>query len=81
MNVVQPAGLTGGGKLIAAITTESIAGAVLAEGLAWRAELDVRRFDPRLVRHGGRGPHLHEPAADRGDILRTRRLWFFPLFN
>lgn len=40
VNVVQPAGMTGEVKLIAALTMENIADAVLAEGLASAAEVD-----------------------------------------
>ena len=56
MNVVQPAGMEGEVKLVAAITLESIADAVVAEGLATRDEIDenVRALygvarDPRTV--------------------------------
>lgn len=40
MHVVQPAGMAGEVKLIAALTMENIADAVLAEGLASAAEID-----------------------------------------
>jgi hypothetical protein len=40
MNIVQPAGATGEVKLIAAITMENIAEAVIAEGLASQIEID-----------------------------------------
>ena len=40
MNVVQPAGNRGEVTLIAALTMENVADAVLAEGLASRDELD-----------------------------------------
>lgn len=40
MNVVQPAGLEGEAKLIAAITMENIADSVVTEGLTSRAEVD-----------------------------------------
>jgi ubiquinone/menaquinone biosynthesis C-methylase UbiE len=39
MNVVQPAGMTGEVKVIAALTMENIADAVIAEGLASQAEI------------------------------------------
>lgn len=41
INVVQPAGLEGEAKLIAPITLECIADAVIAEQLATRDELDA----------------------------------------
>jgi len=40
MNVVQPAGIEGEVKLISPLTMENIADAVLAEGLASKAEID-----------------------------------------
>jgi len=40
MNVVQPAGTTGEVKLISPLTMENIAEAVMAEGLATKAEID-----------------------------------------
>ena len=41
MNVVQPAGVKGEVKLLAAFTMENIAEAVLAEGLADKPEIDM----------------------------------------
>jgi len=40
MNIVQPAGMSGDVKLIAALTMESIADSVAAEGVALKAEVD-----------------------------------------
>ena len=40
VNVAQPAGTEGEVKLIAPLTTENIAGAVLAEGLATQTEIN-----------------------------------------
>lgn len=41
MSVAQPAGIEGEVKLISPITMENIAGAVIAEGLATQADIDV----------------------------------------
>jgi len=62
VQVVQPAGLTGEVKLIAAITMENIADAVLAEQLATHAEID------RLV------DELHAIAADDQTLISLPRI-------
>jgi SAM-dependent methyltransferase len=54
MHVVQPAGIDGDVKLIAAITAENIVDAVLAEGLADRADLDRMIRDLHDLAHDGR---------------------------
>ena len=54
MHVVQPAGVDGDVKLIAAMTAENIVDAVLAEGLADRAELDRMIQDLYDLAHDGR---------------------------
>jgi SAM-dependent methyltransferase len=62
MNVVQPAGAEGEVKLIAPITLENIADAVLAEGLAAREELD------ETIRN------LYAFADDRGGVMSLPRV-------
>jgi hypothetical protein len=61
MNVVQPAG-TAEVKLLSAITMESIADAVMAEGLATQAEID------RIV------VELHEFANSSSTLASTPRI-------
>jgi 2-polyprenyl-3-methyl-5-hydroxy-6-metoxy-1,4-benzoquinol methylase len=69
MNVVQPAGAEGEVKLLPALTMENIADAVLAEGLASRAEIDQlvsELYD--LARTPGAvvsGPRVVEVWAER----------------
>lgn len=72
MNVVQPAGIEGEVKLISPLTMENIADAVLAEGLASKAEIDrlvAELYDyarttgtvgclPRVIEVWGRRPEL-----------------------
>ena len=62
MNVVQPAGMSGEVKLMAPLTMENIADAVLAEGLCSQAELD------RLVHE------LYEFARDPGTVIGGPRV-------
>ena len=62
MNVVQPAAMSGEVKLMAPLTMENIADAVLAEGLASRAEID------RLVHE------LYEFARDPDTVVAGPRV-------
>ena len=62
INVVQPAAMSGEVKLMAPLTMENIADAVLAEGLASRAELD------RLVQE------LYEFAHDPHTVVAGPRV-------
>jgi ubiquinone/menaquinone biosynthesis C-methylase UbiE len=62
MNVVQPAAMSGEVKLMAPLTMENIADAVLAEGLASRAEID------RLVHE------LYEFARDPDTVVGGPRV-------
>lgn len=62
MNVVQPAGMSGEVKIMAPITMESIADAVMFEGLASRAEID------RLV------ADLYELASSPETVVSAPRI-------
>jgi hypothetical protein len=62
INVVQPAGMDGEVKLLTPLTMEYIADAVLAEGLASRAEID------QIV------AELYDFARTLGLVLSTPRI-------
>ncbi len=62
MNIVQPAAMSGEVKIMPSLTLENIADAVLAEGLASRAELD------RLIQE------LYEFASDPQTLISGPRI-------
>jgi SAM-dependent methyltransferase len=63
VQVVQPAGMEGEVKLVAGLTLENIAGAILAEGLAARPQIDALLSE------------LHAFAADSSTLMSLPRVF------